>query len=170
MLQARDQASYFDLIKKYTTRPEFITHWIEGIREVEGIPSPRSYLGYIPGTPGKLSDVNEIHGYFRKLAQVSPRVHVEEIGVSEEGRPILLAVIADESTLQSIEEYMAITEKLSDPRKLSDEEAEALIQQGKPIYWLLGGLHSPETGSPEMLMELAYYLATGSSPEIEEIR
>ncbi len=170
MLQAREQTSYFDLIKKYTTRPEFITHWIEGIREVEGIPSPRSYLGYIPGTPGKLSDVNEIHGYFRKLAQASPRVHVEEIGVSEEGRPILLAVIADESTLQSIEEYMAITEKLSDPRKLSDKEAEALIQQGKPIYWLLGGLHSPETGSPEMLMELAYYLATGSSPEIEEIR
>ena len=38
------------------------------------------------------------------------------------------------------------------------------------MYWLTGGLHSPETGSPEMLMELAYRLAVEDSPEIRTIR
>ncbi|HYG65152.1 MAG TPA: M14 family zinc carboxypeptidase, partial [Thermoanaerobaculia bacterium] len=40
----------------------------------------------------------------------------------------------------------------------------------KVIYHLLGGLHSTETGSPEMLMELAYRLAVSERPEIRAIR
>jgi hypothetical protein len=38
------------------------------------------------------------------------------------------------------------------------------------MYVALGGLHSAETGPPEMLMELAYRLATEDSPLIAKIR
>ena len=34
----------------------------------------------------------------------------------------------------------------------------------------MGGLHSAETGPPEMLMELAYRLATEDTPLIKKIR
>jgi hypothetical protein len=40
----------------------------------------------------------------------------------------------------------------------------------KPGYLLHGGLHSGETGSPEMLMELAHRLAVSDAPWITEIR
>ena len=40
----------------------------------------------------------------------------------------------------------------------------------KPIYHVMGGLHSGETGPPEMLMELAYRLAVEDSPVINQIR
>src|SRR6185503_14473613 len=45
-----------------------------------------------------------------------------------------------------------------------------LIATTKPEYHLMGGLHSGETGPSEMLMELAYRLATETSPLINQIR
>ncbi|OGU04218.1 MAG: hypothetical protein A2085_08950, partial [Gemmatimonadetes bacterium GWC2_71_10] len=42
--------------------------------------------------------------------------------------------------------------------------------RGKPIYYLTGSIHSPETGSPEMLMELAYRLAVEDTPLLNAIR
>src|SRR3989440_231634 len=63
-----------------------------------------------------------------------------------------------------------ITARLADPRGLSDAEAQKVIAEGKPIYWADGSIHSPETGSPEMLMELAYRLAVEDTPFIQKIR
>ncbi len=38
------------------------------------------------------------------------------------------------------------------------------------MYHVMGGLHSAETGPSEMLMELAYRLATEDTPLIKKIR
>ncbi len=165
-----EKASYGERIRRYTTEPFFMTDWILPIPEGKGVPSPLDVLGYIPGAEGKLTDVATIHKYFRTLAAASPRVKVFSLGRSEEGREIILAAIADESTMARLDHYRAITRRLADPRGLSEEEAEQLIREGKPIYWLTGGLHSPETGSPEMLMELAYRLAVSDDPRIQRIR
>ena len=45
-----------------------------------------------------------------------------------------------------------------------------LIAEALPFYWASGSIHSPETGSPEMLMELAYRLAVEESPLVQNIR
>src|SRR5262249_10547329 len=37
-------------------------------------------------------------------------------------------------------------------------------------YWITSGMHSPERGGPEMLMELAYRLAVEETPFIQQIR
>src|SRR6185436_18743951 len=57
-----------------------------------------------------------------------------------------------------------------DPRGMSDAQIRELITTTKPHYHLMGGLHSGETGPPEMLMELVYRLATETSPLITQIR
>ena len=59
---------------------------------------------------------------------------------------------------------------LTDPRKTTEEQARQLIKTAKPIYWITSGMHSPETGGPEMLMELAYRLAVEETPFIQGIR
>jgi len=38
------------------------------------------------------------------------------------------------------------------------------------MYWADGSIHSPETGAPEMLMELAYRLAVEDAPFVQKIR
>jgi len=47
--------------------------------------------------------------------------------------------------------------------------AETLIGEGMAFYWASGSIHSTETGSPEMLMELAYRLAVEETPFIKAI-
>jgi hypothetical protein len=167
--QAED-ARYAEEIRKHTTRPEFLTTLVDHLPASETVPSPLEFLGYVPGTPGKLTYAADVHAYFRALAEKSDRIRVFPLGKSEEGREMLLVAIADAATLRDLARYKDINRRLSDPRTLGPEEAAPLIAGGKPMYWLTGGLHSPETGSPEMLMELAYRLAVEDSPEIRAIR
>jgi hypothetical protein len=44
------------------------------------------------------------------------------------------------------------------------------VREAQPIYWLTGSIHSPETGSPEMLMELVYRLAVEETPLVRRVR
>ena len=83
---------------------------------------------------------------------------------------MVAVAIADEATIKNLDKYRQITAQLTDPRKLSDAQARQLIATGKPIYYATGSIHSPETGSPEMLMELAYRLAVEETPFIQTIR
>src|SRR5215471_372994 len=89
---------------------------------------------------------------------------------SEEGKEQLLIAVGDEAALAKLDRYKEITAKLADPRKITDAEAEQLIGEGKALYWASGSIHSPETGSCEMLMELGYRLAVEESPFIQAIR
>ena len=158
------------LIKKYTTKPEFLSPIVDYIPESETVPSPRDFLGYLVGAPKKLTYARDIHKYFYELAKNSDRIKVFETGKSNEGRSRILAVIADKNTLLNIEKYKSYMKKLSDPRSIDEKEAQKIIDTAKPVYFITGGLHSPETGSPDMLMELAYRLIVSNSEKIKSIR
>jgi len=167
--QAIDEA-YTAKIKEYTTEPHFLTELVDHLPASSTVPTPEKILGYMIGTPEKLTYTKDVHRYFRELARTSPRVKVWVAGKSEEGREMLLVAISDDANMAKLDRIKEITAKLADPRKLSDADAEKLIGEGKPIYWLSGSIHSPETGSPEMLMELAYRMAVSESPFIQNIR
>lgn len=162
--------TYNEKIQEYTTDSQFLPQSVLNLLEHPTIPSPRKHFGEIAGTPGVLHNTQEIFGYFSKLAETSDRLTFTQIGTSEEGRPIHLAVISDEETMGNLDFYKAQLAKLADPRKITGEEAKSIIRTSKPIYYLNGGLHSPETGSPEMLMELAYRLITDTTETIRKIR
>ena len=53
---------------------------------------------------------------------------------------------------------------------MDDAEAERLVAASFPVYYITGAIHSPETGSPTALMELAYRLAVDESPYVRFIR
>ncbi len=167
--QALDEA-YTAKIKEYTTKPFFLTELVDHLPASATVPTPEKVLGYVIGTPEKLTYTKDIYRYYRELAKASPRVQVWSVGKSEEDREFLLVAVTDEANLARLDRYKEITAKLADPRKLNDAAAEALIAEGKPFYWLSGSIHSPETGSPEMLMELAYRMAVEETPFIQNIR
>lgn len=166
----RPEPGSVEKIKEYTTAPEFLAESVAYVPDSDTVPSPTKALGRMIGTPDELSRVADVHGYFRRLDEASDRVQVRVIGTSEEGREILLAVISDPENLADLDRYRDVTARLADPRRTSREEARRLAADGKVLYWLTGGLHSTETGSPEMLMELAYRLAVSEKPEIQAIR
>ena len=168
--EIKDDDAYTAAIRKATTETYFSTELVDHLPWSSCVPAPDTYLGHIIGAPDVLDHVEQINGYMRLVASRSPRVRVFSMGTSEEGREMILVAIADEATIQNLDHYRQITARLADPRGLNEADAQSLIQQGKPIYWADGSIHSPESGSPEMLMELAYRLAVEETPLIQTIR
>ena len=162
--------AYTRQIRATTSEPRFNTDLTDHLPADPRVPTPLAVLGYVPGTIGRLSHVADINRYFRALAAATPRVRVFSIGMSDEGREMIAAAIADSATIAGLDGYREVTRRLADPRGLSEDDARALIGRGKPVYYLTGSIHSPETGSPEMLMELAYRLAVDEGAMIRGIR
>jgi Zinc carboxypeptidase len=159
-----------EAIAAATTEPRFASPWVSDLPDSASVPSPTRFLGHVVGAPGELTPTAKIYAYYRALAAASPRVQVEVIGRSEEGREILLVVVGDEESLADLEAAREDMASLADPRRCDEACLEAIVARRKPFYMLHGGLHSMETGSPEMLMELAYRVAVSEAPVIREIR
>jgi hypothetical protein len=161
---------YDRLIREFTSDPRFLPASVLDVPDHATIPSPMDHFGTIIGAPGIMHRTSDIHAYYRALAAVSPRIRVETMGTTEEGRDLVLVTIADETTMDRLDHYRQQLARLADPRALSPGQAGAVVADAKPVYYLNGGLHSPEMGSPEMLMELAYRLVVSDRPDIRNIR
>lgn len=161
---------YNKKIKEYTTDPRFLPASVLNLPDDPKVPSPRKHFGEIIGTPGVMHRTSEIYGYYQELAKASTLVKIQQLGISEEGRAINLVIIANEESMKRLDHYKDQLTKLADPRKVTSTDADKIIADSKPIFYLNGGLHSTEMGSPEMLMELAYRLVTSQSDDIKNIR
>jgi hypothetical protein len=167
--QKQDE-QYTRLIKEYLQDPRITTELVDHMPASATVPSPLAFFGRIPGTPGELTHAKDIQRYYEALAKASPRVKYWKIGTTEEGRDIVLLAVADEATIKSIDKYRDMLGALTDPRKTTEAQAQQLLHTAKPIYYAISGMHSPETGGPEMLIELAYRLAVEETPFIQNIR
>ena len=163
---------YTDQIHKYTTDPSFISPLVDYLPASKTVPTPAKVLGDVSGAPDMLPYAEDVYKYFRLLEAGSPRVKVFTIGHSEEGREMIAAAIADPKLLAGAKENDARLAQLADPRKigLDDAKARQIIDQSWPVYYITGTIHSPETGAPTALMELAYRLAVDDAPYIKYIR
>ena len=170
LAQQKVHEEYTKKILEFTTDPCFITKYVNSLPYAEGIPTPLEVLGHIAGAKDVLSYSADVYKYMRALAAATPRVKVFDIGKTEEGRDWIVVAVADEATIRNLDHYKEINAKLADPRTLSEDEAQALLKEAKPMYWATGGMHSGETGSVEMLMELAYRIAVDESPFVKAIR
>ncbi len=163
---------YTDRINKYTTGPTLNSTLTNYLPASQTVPTPAKVLGDVAGAPNMLPYAEDVYSYFRMLAAASPRVKVFSIGHTEEGREMIAAAVADESLLAKAKENDGRLAKLADPRSISmnDETADALVDQSFPVYYITGTIHSPETGAPTALMEMAYRLAVDDAPYIKYIR
>lgn len=161
---------YGQKILEYTTDERFVNPMVDHLPASADVPSPLEYFGSIIGAPGILHETSEIYGYFRALDEASDRLQVRSIGMSEEGREMIEVIIADGLTMSNLNYHRHDLNALADPRALSEVEAQRIIERAKPIYYITAGLHSTETGSPEMVMEMAYRLVVSDDEMIRNIR
>ncbi len=167
--QAMD-ADFAARVAEWTTRPEFLSPLVDHLPASSRVPSPGEVLGHHVGAPRELTYYAEMLDYYRALAAASPRVSISPIGRTDEDREMVVVTIANEATLGELQRHRRDLARLADPRGLAEAEAETVIARAKPIYLLMAGLHSGETGPPEMLMELAYRLAVEEGPLFDRIR
>ena len=169
--QAVDEA-YTAKMKKYTTAPYFTSPLVDYLPASKNVPTPEAVLGDVAGAPGILPYAADVYKYMRLLEKASARVKVYSIGTTEEGREMIAVAVSSEENLKHLDDNRARLAKLADPRtiKMDDAEADRIVARATPVYYITGTIHSPETGAPTALMELAYRLAVDESPYIREIR
>ena len=127
----------------------------------EEIPTPEEFLGYEIGEFHTRYD--RIVAYFNKLAELSDKVHVQEIGETYEQRPMIVA------TITSPENYANLEEIRQEHLKLVDPQAEVSNIENMPVIIQLGyNVHGNEPSSSEAAMLTAYYLTASEDPAVEE--
>ena len=97
---------YSKKIREYTTEPYFMTELVDHLPLSDKVPSPDKVLGYVVGTPNKLTYTKDIYRYFRELAKSSSRVRVFTAPErSEEGKEQILVAVGDEALLAKLDRY-----------------------------------------------------------------
>lgn len=163
---------YTKKIHEYTTESFFLSPLVDYLPASAHVPTPRVVLGDIAGARNNLPYSKEVYEYMRLLAKATPRVRVFSIGKTEEGREMIAVAVASDELMANLDSNKVRLGKLADPRSINmdDAAAQKLIDQSVPVYYITGTIHSPESGAPTALMELAYRLAVDESPYIRNIR
>ena len=163
---------YTRKIKEYTTEPFFLSPLVDYLPASRTVPTPKAVLGDVAGARNNLPYSKDVYAYMRMLAKATPRVKVYSIGTTEEGREMIAVAVASDSLMANLDRNKANLAKLADPRSINMNDAEAarLVGETTPVYYITGTIHSPESGAPTALMELAYRLAVDDAPYVKYIR
>jgi len=121
------------------------------------IPSPEQFLGYPIGSYYTRHD--QVVNYFRELARVSNRVHVQVIGKTYENREQIIV------TITSPENYGRL-EQIRQEHLSQIDPAKPVLNANSPVIIHLGyGVHGNETSSTEVSLLTGYYLAASNDEE-----
>ncbi|HEX2093361.1 MAG TPA: M14 metallopeptidase family protein, partial [Longimicrobiaceae bacterium] len=127
------------------------------------VPTPRSVLGYEVGerfTPHPL-----LMRYLERLAAASPRVRLDTVAHTFEGREVVMAVVTGEANGRRIEQVRADARRLADPGAASAAELAATAARVPAIAWLGYTVHGGEASGTEAAIALLYQLAAGRDAE-----
>ncbi len=132
------------------------------------VPRPQKILRY---------DVGKFHTTYAQMEAVinaiakaaSDRVRILELGTTNEYRMMYLIAISSPENLARLEEIKINNARLTDPRKTSPQEAEAIINSNPLIVWLAYTIHGNESASFEAMMQVVYQLAASEEPATLEI-
>src|SRR6266536_4142330 len=108
------------------------------------ITSPKDEFGHDFGEDYFLANYKQISAYWYKLANESPRMTVQDIGKTAEGRSQLMAIVTSPENHRNLARYKDISRRLALAEGLTDAQARALAKEGKAVVWIDGGLHASE--------------------------
>jgi hypothetical protein len=133
------------------------------------LPSPKEHFGFNIGDDYQLATYTQTEAYFKKLAAVSDRVKLVDIGKTEEGRSQYMFIISSPENLKNLDRYKKISQQLAHAENLTDEQARTLAAEGKAVVWIDGGLHATEVVGAHQLIEIIWQLASRKDAETEKI-
>jgi hypothetical protein len=127
------------------------------------VPTPRSILGYDFGQ--RFTTHRAMLRYIERLAAASPRIKVDTVARSFEGREMLLVTVSSEANMARLDQHLADARRIADPRGAGAGEVDAAIRRLPAIVWLAHSVHGGEASGVEAGLALLYQLAAGTDVE-----
>jgi hypothetical protein len=135
----------------------------------QSLPSPKEHFGFNIGDNYRLATYTQTEAYFKKIAALSDRVKLVDIGKTEEGRSQYMLIVSSPDNIQKLTRYKEISQKLARAENISAEEAHVLSREGKAIVWIDGGLHATETVGTHQLIETIWKFVSRKDAETIKI-
>ncbi len=129
------------------------------------VTSPKQFFGHDIGEDYVLPNFTKLHEYFQRVARESDRVVLDTIGLTEEGRPQIMAIVTSAANHRNLSRYKEISKRLALAEGVDSVEARKLADEGKVVFWIDGGLHSNEVLGAQQLTETLWQFASRNDPE-----
>ncbi len=126
--------------------------------------TPMEAIGHEVGADYFLPNYTQLTKWWQQLAKESPRMKLDTIGKTAEGRPQLMAIISSPANLAKLEQYRTMNAQLARGR-VDSATARRLAQTGKSIVWIDGGLHADEVLGANQLLQLVWELVSKNDAE-----
>jgi hypothetical protein len=147
----------------------FVVHRTIDVRTQARVTSPKEEFGHDFGEDYFLANYKQISAYWHKLARESPRITVQDIGKTAEGRSQLMAIVTSPENHANLARYKDISRRLALAQDLTDAQARALAEDGKAVVWIDGGLHASESLGAQQLGEMVYEMVSRTDEETMRI-
>jgi hypothetical protein len=131
--------------------------------------APDRFFGFRVGADYRLITYTQFAKYWETLAKESPRMALDTIGLTAEGRPQLMAVISSPTNLAKRAQYQRTVQRLALGQVADSAEARALAKQGKAVVWFDGGLHANEVVGSHQLLESVWQLVSRNDDETRRL-
>jgi hypothetical protein len=131
----------------------------------QDLTSPKQHFGFSIGDNYKLANYTQTEAYFKKIAALSDRVSLVNMGQTEEGRSQYMLIVSSPENIKNLSQYKEISQKLARAEGITDEQAKKLSLEGKAVVWIDGGLHATETVGTHQLIETLWQLVSRKDPE-----
>jgi hypothetical protein len=136
-----------------------------GVQPARRITTPKEYFGFNIGDDYCLANYAQLKGYWEKLETQSDRMKLVTIGMTEEGRPQLMAIVTSPANHRQLARYQDISRRLALADGVKEAEARKLAAEGKAVIWIDAGIHANETLCPQMLIETVYQFLSANDDE-----
>ena len=138
-------------------------------RQQQAMPTPEQFFGFQMGADRKLANWDKLHEYYQRLAKVSNKMRLMELGKTSEGRPYIVLFISSPANLARLDHYKQLNARLADPRGLSEAEAKQLVAEAKAVVVQSFALHSNEVAAAQTAAEYVYDSLTRTDSEAQQI-
>lgn len=137
------------------TKAEKLSYFYDaGISFDSKIPTPEQFLGYEIGS--RITEHSRINAYFEKLAEISDRTSLIEIGQTHERRKIYVLAVSSPENIKRLNEFQGEREKV----RKGDTPSTPLI------LFLGNTVHGNESSASESSLLSAYYLVAGQGEKV----
>ncbi len=130
--------------------------------------TPEQALGFSIGADYQLATYTQLHRWWEKLAVESPRMKLDTIGTTAEGRPQVMAILSSPANLARLEAYRKNNALLAAGR-VDEASARRLAASGKSVIWIDGGLHATEVLGAQQLLEMVWQFVSMNDAETTRI-
>ena len=118
------------------------------------VPAPRAVIGHEVGE--RFTPHHAVLRYFERVAAASPRVTLDTLGVTFEGREYITAVVTSERNHARLAQIKADAQRLADPRGLTAADEAALLARTPAIVLLTYTVHGNEASGTEAALATLY--------------